>query len=273
MNELNAAELLLKEQYANASKFNARIYLHSTFSQNTNPWPCWIWDQLDKSDIANVLELGCGNGLLWRANSPNIPKNWSVTLSDYSQGMLKDAETALKHLEHEIRYELIDAAKIPYPDNHFDLVIANHMLYHVSDLKQVLTEIRRVLKPGGVLCSSTIGSDNMREMKELTLSFDPMSQYGDVLGGIESRFSLDNGDEHLNELFDSVEIRRYPNILSVSEPEAIINYLLSYSGLDNNKIVLDPNKVPMFREFIESKFEDGPFDITIDSGLFISYKD
>ena len=45
--------------------------------------------------------------------------------------------------------ERVDMLAIPYPDKTFDLVIANHVLEHVTDDTLALEEIRRVLKPGG----------------------------------------------------------------------------------------------------------------------------
>ncbi|BBH23190.1 hypothetical protein Back11_45350 [Paenibacillus baekrokdamisoli] len=265
---------LKDNQYGNASNFNARIYLHAKFSTNAYPWPCWIWDQWGKLDHANVLELGCGSGLIWKANGPRIPANWTITLSDYSEGMLSAAQAGLEPLGFPFHYEAIDAIHIPYPDESFDLVIANHMLYHLNDMdrKRALEEIHRVLKPSGFLCSSTIGIGNMREMKELVHAFDPQSCYERVLGAIESRFSLDNGGSQLRELFENVELRRYDNKLIVTEPDALVNYLLSVNGLEADTIVLHPDKASAFRQFVESYWVDGSFTIATESGLFLSYK-
>jgi hypothetical protein len=47
------------------------------------------------------------------------------------------------------RYEAIDIERIPYSDNCFDLVIANHILEHVKNPRQALYEINRILKSGG----------------------------------------------------------------------------------------------------------------------------
>ena len=47
-------------------------------------------------------------------------------------------------------YEIIDAQAIPYGTQRFDIVIANHMLYHVPDRAQAIAEMRRVLKPEAI---------------------------------------------------------------------------------------------------------------------------
>jgi SAM-dependent methyltransferase len=51
--------------------------------------------------------------------------------------------------------ERIDLHAIPYPDGSFDVVIANHVLEHVADDARVLSEIRRVLRPGGTAVLQT----------------------------------------------------------------------------------------------------------------------
>ena len=49
----------------------------------------WIYEQLNLKEKDEVLELGCGTGELWK--NKNLPKDVHVTLSDQSQGMVKDA--------------------------------------------------------------------------------------------------------------------------------------------------------------------------------------
>ncbi len=56
-----------------------------------------------------------------------------------------------------VQFKEIDAQSIPFEDETFDAVIANHMLYHVPDRPKAIAEIKRVLKPGGRLIATTIG--------------------------------------------------------------------------------------------------------------------
>jgi ubiquinone/menaquinone biosynthesis C-methylase UbiE len=51
-----------------------------------------VFDHYDFPDGVKILELGCGNGAIWKANSPRISPAWEVILSDFSEGMLRDAE-------------------------------------------------------------------------------------------------------------------------------------------------------------------------------------
>jgi len=65
--------------------------------------------------------------------------------------MLDEAQQRLANVPSDFAFERIDVQAIPYNDASFDVVIANHMLYHVPDLPKALAEIRRVLRPGGLL--------------------------------------------------------------------------------------------------------------------------
>jgi ubiquinone/menaquinone biosynthesis C-methylase UbiE len=65
-----------------------------------------------------------------------------------------------------------DAAWIPLADGSMDAVIANHMLYHVSDRRRALAEIHRLLRPGGRLYATTNGLGHMAELRE------PLGEHG-----------------------------------------------------------------------------------------------
>ena len=95
---------------------------------------------------ARILELGCGSGLLWKSSIDRIPAGWKITLSDLSPGMLDAAWRNLVVTGRTFQFKEIDAQSIPFEDETFDAVIANHMLYHVPDRGKALAEIKRVLK-------------------------------------------------------------------------------------------------------------------------------
>ncbi|MFB9328575.1 class I SAM-dependent methyltransferase [Paenibacillus aurantiacus] len=260
----------MSKQYENAGNYNARVYLHAVFGTNPQPWPHWVWEQIPPLREANILELGAGNGMLWQANAHRIPEAWTITLSDFSPGMLQSARASLAAMEDRFNWTIIDAVSIPFPDASFDVLIGNHMLYHVSDLDRALAEFKRVLKPGGLLVASTIGSGNMREMVELARAFDANSHYPEVAYGIHSRFSLDHGADLLRDHFEHVDRRMYPNSLVVTDPDAILRYLLSCNGLLNGITALAPEDSERFSAFVRDINEHNPLTITTSTGLFLA---
>ena len=130
MGNLSTQEYL-QWQYRDSSNLSARAGLHVRFSTEEYPWFQWVFDRFDIPDNGRVLELGCGTGLLWRENLGRIPRSWTVTLSDASQGMLQEAEQNLLHTDLNLAFRKVDAQSIPYEKDSFDAVVANHMLYHV----------------------------------------------------------------------------------------------------------------------------------------------
>ncbi|SQB91431.1 transcriptional regulatory protein [Clostridium tetanomorphum] len=135
------------EQYKNSSNLRARINIHNNFSTNKEGWMNWFFNQLKLPDKVNILEVGCGDGSLWAENLHKIPKSWNVILTDFSEGMLEDAKKNLKNSSHKFKFNVVDIEKkIPYKDGSFDVVIANHMLYHLNDIDKGIQEISRVIK-------------------------------------------------------------------------------------------------------------------------------
>ena len=83
--------------------------------------------------------MGCGSGEMWKECASRIPAGWVITLTDLSDGMLDAAWRNLVPLGRNFKFEQMDAQSIPYGDKTFDVVIANHMLYHVPDREKALS--------------------------------------------------------------------------------------------------------------------------------------
>jgi ubiquinone/menaquinone biosynthesis C-methylase UbiE len=253
---------LLTQQYHNAAHLNDRIQLHVRFSTNTYGWHRWSFDQFKLTAHSRVLELGCGPGRLWMENSARIPREWDITLSDFSPGMLEEARRNLASVERLFGFEVIDAQSIPFADASFDALIANHMLYHVPDRPKALSEIRRVLRPDGRFYASTVGAAHLHEIGELVRRFDPRIHFGI---GDEASFTLESGAQQIAPFFSSVVLHRYEDALVVTEPEPLIAYILS--GRVGTS--LDGDRGVEFAAFVQRELgRQGAIHITKDSGLF-----
>ena len=226
MSKFTDQQYLTKEQYKDSSNLDARITLHQKFSTNPQGWTNWVFDQLlQLPNNANILELGCGSGVLWKEAAKRIPAGWTITLSDLSDGMLDSAWRNLVITGRGFKFEKIDVQSIPYADGAFDAVIANHMLYHVPDRRQALKEVRRVLKDKGVLFASTLGKNHMREM------WDWLERVGSVKRYIvTSAFTLENGKEQMQEFFPHVELSHYLDNLRVTDVSAMMAYIRSMAS-------------------------------------------
>ena len=138
------------EQYRSSDHFDARVRIYELFETRAERWPVWLFSRLGLASGERLLELGCGTGVLWRENAARIPAGASLTLADLSNGMLDTARARLAGLSPQPHFARADAQSLPFPDGRFDLVMANHMLYHVPDRGRALAELARVLAPGGL---------------------------------------------------------------------------------------------------------------------------
>lgn len=236
MSELSNQHYLLTNQYNNAQKLEARMQLHRLFSTNRYSWFRWVFDQFALSPQSSLLELGCGPGYLWSRNADRIPEQWQITLSDFSPGMLQEAQQNLQDMQRPFTFQQVDAQSIPFENESFDAVIANHMLYHVPDRAKALAEIHRVLKPGGVFYAATNGRNNMHELRAITTGLVPsaVAMWGEMPlnQGQPNSFYLETGGAEMAPWFSPVTIHHYEDALVLTEAQPLIAYILSTPNRD-----------------------------------------
>lgn len=110
-----------------------------------------------------VLDLGCGTGFLTgklQASSPGL----QLLALDIALPMLQTARQKLANADN-IRYLCADAENLPLATHSLDAVCSNLALQWCYPLDKALMELRRVLKPGGLLLFSTFGNRTLQELK------------------------------------------------------------------------------------------------------------
>lgn len=100
-----------------------------------------------------ILDVGCGGGFTCEFLAA---RNAQVFGIDQSQVCIEAAKKHAAFSQLNIDYQHSFSKALPYPNNFFDTVICVDVLEHVADLKQTVTEIYRVLKPGGLFCFDTV---------------------------------------------------------------------------------------------------------------------
>lgn len=262
--QLSNEETNIIEQYKNAKNLNDRISLHEKYSTNKQGWFNWLFNQIDFSKVNRLLELGCGNGKLWQENRIDL-RNREIFLSDISEGMVEEVRNKLGT---DFNCIVADAEKIPFKDEYFDSIIANHVLFYLNDLNLGLKEISRVLRSDGILYCSTYGKNHMKEITEIVQNFD--SQINLSNHSLYDIFGLENGESILKEYFYNVQRMDYQDSLEITESKPLIDYIMSCHG--NQSEILGP-RLNEFKEYIEELLKkNGKIVVTKQAGLFICKK-
>ena len=251
----------LKKQYRTSDNLNARAQLHEKFSTSKYRWQIWVFDQIQSDKKLSVLELGCGTGELWLQNKSRINCKWNITLSDFSRGMVEKAQQKLAGIKN-IEYKVFGVESIPFPANFFDMVIANHVLFHAQNVEQAIGEIARILKDDGVFYAATNGEAHTKEIFDIIFQTTGQNHKGEF-----SSFTAENGAELLSKQFPKVAVRSYPDSLMVTEMEPLFEYIMSmgyfFTGSEKNAI-----KKKLQQMFLEK----GVVKITKKTALFVAQK-
>lgn len=261
------SEQALKEQYKTAENLSVRGILHS-YNTNRTDWEEWCFSKMEIPDEARILELGCGTGSFWRKNSSKLKRNWSITLSDFSSGMLEDTKKTLEHVDFNFTYKEIDAQGIPYEDECFDVVVARHMLYLVPDIEKALSEIKRVLISGGLFYATTNAPDSMAELNELMERYDPKLGLHD--NGMCGRFDSQIGNLFLKKNFSEVDVDILQGKIITDDAEAVVSYKASTI---KGGSVLAGEKRQQFKDYVEDYIKNnGSLSITTKACIFKAKK-
>lgn len=138
--------------YQNYDKMNSII----SFQQHKK----WRRETMKKMDVGpgqSALDLCCGTGDWTISLAQTVGETGRVVGLDFSQNMLKVAKEKIAQ-EQLSNVELIqgNAMELPFEDDQFDYVTIGFGLRNVPDYLQVLKEMQRVLKPGGMaVCLET----------------------------------------------------------------------------------------------------------------------
>src|SRR5512137_2071321 len=99
----------------------------------------------------SVLEVGCGTGSLTLAAKRQAGPSGKVFGIDIIPGMIEVSQRKAAQANEDITFQLGSINDIPFPANHFDVVLCSFMIFHMSEatLRKGITEVFRVLKPQG----------------------------------------------------------------------------------------------------------------------------
>jgi SAM-dependent methyltransferase len=125
------------------------ILVKDYFEVCTAPENRFILQHLGDVTGKKLLDLGCGAG----ENSVYFAKKGADCIaSDYSPGMVEVALKLAANNGVKVTGATVNAMALDFPDNSFDIVYASNLLHHLPDPQACISEMQRVLKPGGQAC-------------------------------------------------------------------------------------------------------------------------
>ena len=206
----------------------------------------------------HVLDAGCGPG----AYIADVLAAASGVVA------LDIAHNRLAHIDEPAHRVCGDVQALPFPDAVFDAAMAMHMLYHVPDIELGAVELRRVVRPGGVLYAFTNSEHAQWELHAL------IDRNGcDPFVGGENRFTNENGAPYLRAAFDDVRLRELTDSrLVVTDPDCVVD------EIQRNRYLIEPGLRPgsgwddlvvgVHRDVAEVVRREGAFVMTERHGLF-----
>ncbi|MFQ6794252.1 MAG: MerR family transcriptional regulator [Thomasclavelia sp.] len=260
----------LQLQFETADGLKTRVLFHHQHTKYTDNFHQWMFSHYKFNPNDKILEIGCGDGTLWKCNQRLIPQNIEITLSDISKKMIAESFNQLHAISQIKAYDLADCYHLPYDDESFDVVIINHVLMYFDNLDQALKEIYRVLKTNGTLYCSTIARDMMKERDEILKQFDPKISFDQEI--LYQRFGFENGKEKLAKYFEQIDLFERKEVYEVKDLDLLYRFILSAKGLSLN---LEPlyRKKKQFYQYLQNYFNKYQvFNLTTHAAMFKARK-
>jgi SAM-dependent methyltransferase len=257
---------LTERAYATPTPLRARAALYEYEHDRVDLVP-WVLRRVSWVDCVRVLDVGCGPGRYLDAIGALNPDTERVGL-DLSPGMAQAAKRAGEVL-------VGDAQRLPFATRSFDAALAPHMMYHVPEIDLALTELARVLRPGGPLVVVTNGAAHLPEIFELlTEAAREASRHTSAPPARTfERFSVQTADAMLRAVFDEVELERLSRRIAVPVPAPVVEYVESMRSLYDAWLPapdLWPAVMRAVRDRVEKTLDEaGAWRTTSDVGCFV----
>jgi ubiquinone/menaquinone biosynthesis C-methylase UbiE len=150
-NEINTKKRNFDQAAANWDQVPGRVKVAQDIAHS-------MIQEINITPDMNVLDFGCGTGLLTFALQPFVR---SVTGVDSSQGMLDVFKTKIKEQNlSNVKANYLDLEKGDVLDGSYHLIVSSMALHHIKEIGPLLKLFHRVLRPSGNLCIADLDLDN-----------------------------------------------------------------------------------------------------------------
>ena len=183
----------------------------------------------DKS-IQNVLDIGTGSGEFVQLLKAVFPEEASIIGIDPNEEVLVQARKEVTG--KNILFQQMEGEKLLFDDHSFDVVCISNALHHLADVKQTLSEMKRIVRSDGWLIIAEIASDGLNPAQENQKMLHHFKSYVDRMHGITHHETWTK-----NEILEIVKNNGIEVVLSfpfnrmnepVTDPEKLAEWISRY---------------------------------------------
>jgi phosphatidylethanolamine/phosphatidyl-N-methylethanolamine N-methyltransferase len=172
---------------------------------------------------ARVLELGVGTG----ASFPAYPRHCEVIGIDLAADMLAQARAKIaKNAWSHLQVMKMDALNLSFTANSFDYVMAFHTVTVVPDPVQMLTEAKRVCRPGGKIVIVNHFTTDLPIIGALTESLDPVTRHLGWRTKLKLDSFLEATDFNVEQIYKTSKLSLHTVVVGANRKESELDSLV-----------------------------------------------
>jgi len=163
-----------------------------------------------------VADLGCGTGFCfeWLQQNKNI-SNVSLVGVDLAEGMVQFAANSRRHVDAS--WVCGDGEQLPFADNSLDVMFSSLAIQWCEDLDSLMSEIKRVLKPGGKFWFSTLGPKTLHELRSAWQAVDDYVHVNKFIANDVLKASIKKNGLSVNDWQESFEVYYYDEVRDLTK--------------------------------------------------------
>ena len=143
-------------------------------------------------DVASVLEVAAGTGVVTRAMASRLPESVRITATDLNPPMIDYAQSV--GTARPVAWQAADVMSLPFEDASFDAVVCQFGAMFFPDRRAAFAELARVLRPGGVFLFNVWNRLDQNEFAAL-ISAEVAAQFPDIAADFLARTPYGYYDE------------------------------------------------------------------------------
>lgn len=216
----------------------------------------WQLSLIDLRGVYSALDAGCGEGRMTQAlRRRTAPGAWIVAVDLHLEAV------AATRTRHAVDGLCASIESLPLAPGQFDLVTAGHVLPSAPDIPRAVSELRRVLAPGGALLASADSESSAQRLLDWHVEACRRAGLTDqarraAAPSARSRFTLENGVEALSRAFRTVDVQIRDEVLAFPSVDALLRLYGQGLHLRGAPAISDPTAASALAIRLQPRLRD-----------------